>query len=82
VAKTVARAVTSPRRRAAPRWGGRPAAGFGDTMIYVTADELTSLAERVEELLAPYTDRARRAEGSRPVTMVQLSIPTPETGAP
>ncbi|MDR7274052.1 ArsR/SmtB family transcription factor [Catenuloplanes atrovinosus] len=60
----------------------RQAAGFGDTMIYVTAEELADVVARVEEVLAPYTDGAARAEGSRRVTMVQLAIPTPETGAP
>jgi predicted ArsR family transcriptional regulator len=60
----------------------RRAGGFSDAMIYVTADQLVALNEQIEELLAPYSDKARRAEDSRPVTLVQLSIPTPETGAP
>ncbi|WP_033341858.1 helix-turn-helix domain-containing protein [Catenuloplanes japonicus] len=75
-----AEAYLAVRAEETQEW--RRAAGFGDRMIYVTADELISLEERIEELFAPYADRAARAEGSRAVTVVQLSIPTPETGAP
>ena len=60
----------------------RAAAGFSDDRIYVTAGQLVTLTEQVESLLAPYRDRAARADGSRPVTVVQLAIPTPEDGAP
>ena len=60
----------------------RTAAGFGDDMIYVTAEQLVTLTEQVEALLAPYRDKAARAAGSRPVTVVQMAIPTPEDGAP
>ncbi|MEV8508016.1 helix-turn-helix domain-containing protein [Actinoplanes sp. NPDC051475] len=62
--------------------GWRTAAGFGDVMIYVTAEQLVTLTEQVEALLAPYRDETTRAEGSRPVTVVQMAIPTPEHGAP
>jgi predicted ArsR family transcriptional regulator len=60
----------------------RAAAGFSDDMIYVTAEQLVTLTEQVEALLAPYRDRAARSSTSRPVTVVQLTIPTPEDGAP
>lgn len=60
----------------------RAAGGFGDEMIYVTAAQLVALTEQVEALLAPYRDRTARAEGSRPVTIVRMAIPTPEDGAP
>jgi predicted ArsR family transcriptional regulator len=60
----------------------RAAAGFGDDMIYVTAEQLVALTRQVEALLEPYRDRAGRAAGSRPVTVVQMAIPTPEHGAP
>lgn len=60
----------------------RAAAGFSDDMIYVTAGQLVTLTEQVESLLAPYRDKTARAAGSRPVTVVQLAIPTPEDGAP
>ncbi|MFI5839012.1 helix-turn-helix domain-containing protein [Catenuloplanes sp. NPDC051500] len=75
-----AEAYLAVRGEDSPEW--RRAAGFGDAMIYVTPDQLLALNEQIDELLAPYSDKARRAEGSRPVSMVQLSIPTPETGAP
>jgi predicted ArsR family transcriptional regulator len=60
----------------------RAAAGFGDDMIYVTAEQLVTLLTQVEALLEPYRDKTARAEGSRPVTVVQMAIPTPEDGAP
>jgi predicted ArsR family transcriptional regulator len=60
----------------------RTAAGFSDDMIYVTAEQLVALTEQVEALLAPYRDRNARAASARPVTVVQLTIPTPEDGAP
>ena len=60
----------------------RRAAGFSDDMIYVTAEQLVTLTEQVESLLAPFREKAARAAGSRPVTVVQLAIPTPEDGAP
>jgi predicted ArsR family transcriptional regulator len=56
----------------------RAAAGFGDEMIYVTAEQLTALTRQVEDLLEPFRDRTARAEGSRPVMVVQLAIPAPE----
>ncbi|GID96350.1 helix-turn-helix domain-containing protein [Amorphoplanes digitatis] len=75
-----AEAYLAVRGEESAEW--RAAAGFGDDMIYVTAEQLVDLAGRVEALLAPYRDRAGRAAGSRPVTIVQLAIPTPEEGAP
>ena len=60
----------------------RAAAGFSDDMIYVTAEQLVTLTEQVESLLAPYRDRTARAAGSRPVAVVQLAIPAPEEAAP
>jgi len=60
----------------------RAAAGFGDEMIYVTAEQLAGLTRQVEALLEPYRDKTARAAGSRPVTVVHMAIPTPEQGAP
>ncbi len=60
----------------------RAAAGFSDDMIYVTAEQLVTLTEQVESLLAPYRDRTARAAGSRPVAVVQLALPAPEDAAP
>ena len=75
-----AEAYLDVRSEESAEW--RAAAGFGDDMIYVTAEQLVTLTEQVESLLEPYRDKAARAEGSRPVTIVQLAIPTPENGAP
>jgi predicted ArsR family transcriptional regulator len=60
----------------------RAAAGFGDDVIYVTAEQLVTLTEQVKALLEPYRDKNVRSSGSRPVTVVQMTIPTPEDGAP
>lgn len=60
----------------------RKAAGFGDDMIYVTAEQLVTLTEQVEALLEPYRNTNVRSTGSRQVTVVQMTIPTPEDGAP
>jgi predicted ArsR family transcriptional regulator len=55
------------------------AAHFGDTAIYVTADELLDLAEKVTALLEPYSDRQgdheSRPPGSRRVAFLHLAFP-------
>ncbi|RIV37833.1 winged helix-turn-helix domain-containing protein [Micromonospora radicis] len=57
----------------------RVAAGFGDTLLHVTASELRELTGTIDALLARYderiTDPAKRPPGSRPVMMVQLVLP-------
>ncbi|MFG1604978.1 ArsR/SmtB family transcription factor [Actinoplanes sp. NPDC049265] len=75
-----AEAYLATRGEDSAEW--RAAAGFGDDLIYVTAGQLTALTRRVEELLEPYRDRTGRAEGSRPVMVVQLAIPTPGPEVP
>jgi hypothetical protein len=59
-------------------YGGR----FGDVLIYVTAEQLVALTEQVQALLEPYQDKAARADGSRPVNVVRMAIPTSEDGVP
>ena len=58
-------------------WQG--AALFGDTTLYVTAEELTELGTKLEELLAPLEERRFNPElrpaGSRSVTFLQLAFP-------
>ncbi|MFJ1753959.1 winged helix-turn-helix domain-containing protein [Kitasatospora sp. NPDC088134] len=65
----------------APEW--REAAGYGDTLLHLTAAELTELDRRIAELTRPYldraTDRALRPTGSRPVLLVQLAVPLAES---
>lgn len=57
------------------------AAPFGDTMIFVTADELARLSAGFTELCEPYLDRTTKPElrppGARPVGIVQIALPLP-----
>lgn len=57
----------------------RVAAGFGDTLLHVTATELRELTEEIDALLARYDERvadpARRPPGSRPVQIIQMTVP-------
>ena len=65
----------------------RTAAGFGDRLLYVTAQELSALQAEVEQVYARYdarhVDPTTRPAGHREVQVVQLSIPltpVPPTG--
>ena len=55
------------------------AAQFGDTMIYLTAEELAELGDRVEELVDQYLDRLtdprRRPDGARLVSFLHIAHP-------
>ncbi|HSR85630.1 MAG TPA: helix-turn-helix domain-containing protein [Streptosporangiaceae bacterium] len=55
------------------------AAQFGDTLLYVTAGELTELGERVRELVDAYlarqTDPALRPPGARLVSYLHIAHP-------
>ena len=55
------------------------AAQFGDTFMYVTASELSELAERTRELADAYLDRqtdpALRPPGARLVSYVHIAHP-------
>lgn len=61
------------------------AAQFGDTMLYVTADELTGLADKTQAMLEPFADRlehpGRRPPGARQVTYLHLAFPGDLSGA-
>ncbi|OKJ15688.1 winged helix-turn-helix domain-containing protein [Kitasatospora sp. CB01950] len=58
-----------------PEW--REAAGFGDTVVRVTAEELAELNARIEELTRPYVERtADRPDGARAVQLIRLAVPT------
>jgi DNA-binding transcriptional ArsR family regulator len=52
---------------------------FGDTLLYLTAGELTELGEHVEGLLDAYLDRitdpSRRPKGARLVRFLQIAHP-------
>jgi DNA-binding transcriptional ArsR family regulator len=62
------------------------AAQFGDTLIYVTAPELSELAERIGELVDAYTDRQATPElrppGARLVTYLHIAHPVVGTPDP
>ena len=55
------------------------AAQFGDTMIYVTADELAELGRQYDELTDQYLDRLTepglRPEGARLVSVLRIANP-------
>ena len=58
------------------------AAAFGDSLLYLTAAELAGLRADLQRLADPYLDRladpALRPRGSRPVTFLQMAVPTVE----
>ena len=62
------------------------AAHFGDTMLYLTPDELTGLAAETQAMIDRFLDRAehpeRRPPGARRVTYLHLAFPGDLTGAP
>jgi hypothetical protein len=57
------------------------AADFGNNVLYLTAAELRALRADVQRLLAPYVGRYaepdERPEGSRRVTFLRFSFPSP-----
>ena len=61
-----------------PAW--QEAAHFGDTTLFVTAEELAELRRRLDELLEPYSERARNPElrppDTRRVAFLRLAHPT------
>ncbi|MEU4778707.1 helix-turn-helix domain-containing protein [Micromonospora sp. NPDC023633] len=75
-------------RRADEPVAWRAVTGFTDRPLYVTADEMARLTERIETLLAEYDDRVtdptRRPADSRKVTLVQMAVLTdpPPVAAP
>jgi DNA-binding transcriptional ArsR family regulator len=61
------------------------AAHFGDTLLYVTADELRELARDEQALMDRYVERLARPElrppAARPVTYLHLAFPGDLSGA-
>jgi DNA-binding transcriptional ArsR family regulator len=61
------------------------AAGLGDALLYVTADELTRIGEELDDLLRPYLDRigdrSTRPDGARLVSFIRMALPTDEPDA-
>ena len=62
------------------------AAHFGDTMLYLTSDELAGLADEVQAMVDRYLDRLENPElrppGARQVTFLHLAFPGRLPGAP
>jgi predicted ArsR family transcriptional regulator len=65
------------RDQESPAW--QEAAWFGDLLLHLTADELADLGNRIEELVAPYTERVfspeLRPAGSRAVSVLHVALP-------
>jgi predicted ArsR family transcriptional regulator len=65
------------REQAPAEW--QQAAPFGDSLVYVTAEELAGLKAEVRALVDRYAertaDRSLRPPGSRPVTWLHLAFP-------
>jgi DNA-binding transcriptional ArsR family regulator len=61
------------------------AAGLGDALLYVTAEELTRIGEELDDLLRPYLDRigdrSTRPDGARLVSFIRMALPTDEPDA-
>src|SRR5262249_61772988 len=59
--------------------GWQRAGLLGDVFVYLAADELTELGERVDRLLDRYIDRTTRPElrppGARMVTYIHVAAP-------
>jgi hypothetical protein len=57
----------------------RRAAGFDDALVHLTADELISLGEEIDALVARFDDRltdpSARPPGSRPVQLIRMALP-------
>lgn len=68
------------RRELPAAW--QEAEQFGDTMLYLTAEELTALERKVTELLEAYEDRFHdpdsRPEGARLVSYLRIAFPASE----
>jgi DNA-binding transcriptional ArsR family regulator len=62
------------------------AAHFGDTMLYLTSDELLGLAHETQAMLDRYLDRLENPElrppGARAITYLHLAFPGDVSGAP
>jgi predicted ArsR family transcriptional regulator len=65
------------RETESPEW--QKAAWFGDLWVHMTAEELSALETKIEELVAPYQERvfdpATRPPASRLLTLLHVAIP-------
>ena len=69
------------RRTDPPEW--QDAAALGDSLLYLTVDELTRLRDALQSLADPYLERIEqpglRPPGSRPVAFLQIAFPEDES---
>jgi DNA-binding transcriptional ArsR family regulator len=69
------------RRSEAPEW--QDAAAFGDSLLYLTVDELAELRGALAKLAEPYIERVARPElrprEARAVTFLQIAFPDDES---
>ncbi len=65
------------RRTDRPEW--QDAAAFGDSLLYLTADELAELRDAFDELAEPYVQRVAQPElrpvGARSVALLRFAFP-------
>lgn len=65
------------RRTEPVEW--QEAASYGDSLLYLTVDELASLRDALQALAEPYVDRvadaAARPPGARQVALLQIAFP-------
>lgn len=63
------------RHRLPKEW--REAEMFGDSLLYLTPDELVDFRRRIDELVVPYegreSDPSLRPEGARPVSVLRIA---------
>jgi hypothetical protein len=70
----------SGRREAGPAW--RQAAFLGDSLMYLTREELAAFGEAIMEQVLAYSDRIdpdRRPDGAVPVQFLTAGFPLPPT---
>jgi DNA-binding transcriptional ArsR family regulator len=66
-------------RRASEPVEWQEAASYGDSLVYLTVEELAELRDALQALAEPYvermSDRAARPSGARPVALLQIAFP-------
>jgi len=64
-----------------PEW--QEAAAFGDSLLYLTVEELAELRDTLQGLAESYLERVSRPElrppGARPVALLQIAFPDEES---
>jgi DNA-binding transcriptional ArsR family regulator len=65
---------TETRPTLEPHW--LRLAGLSNTSVQLTVEELSDLADRIDELLAPYVHRDEPPAGARPVRVLRHYLPS------